>query len=109
MNFDDYQNEAKQFAAYDDESYPFIALAEEVGEFLSFAAKMARGDNLEARYGSVAAAREACLKEAGDVLWQLAQCMTEFEMSLQDAAELNIRKLTDRKERGVIRGSGDNR
>ena len=109
MNFADYQEQSKEFAAYEDESYPFIALAEEVGEFLSFAAKMARGDNLEERFGSVAAAREACLKEAGDVLWQLAQCLTEFEMDMQDAAELNIKKLTDRKQRGVIRGSGDNR
>jgi len=30
-------------------------------------------------------------------------------LSLQEIAELNIAKLVDRKNRGVLQGSGDNR
>lgn len=109
MNFIEYQTAAKEFAQYDEELYPFLGLAEEVGEFLSFAAKASRGDDLSKRYENEEALKSAVLKEAGDVLWQLSQCLEEMGLSMQEAAELNIRKLNDRKQRGVIKGSGDDR
>jgi NTP pyrophosphatase (non-canonical NTP hydrolase) len=109
MDFNQYQEAAKLFACYEQECYPFIGLAEEVGEFLSFAAKMARGDDLFTRYESEEQLKEAALKEAGDVLWMLSNCLDEHGLSLQEAAELNIKKLIDRKQRGVIRGHGDDR
>lgn len=109
MNFAEYQEKAKEFAQYDEEAYPFVALSEEVGEFLSYAAKALRGDDFSKRFESEEQFKRAILKEAGDVLWQLSQCLNEWGYSLQEAAEMNIEKLTDRKNRGVIRGSGDNR
>lgn len=109
MDFKQYQELAEAFAEYEQDEYPFVGLAEEVGEFLSFAAKKLRGDDLVARYGSLDKVKQAALKEAGDVLWQLTMCLKEHGLSLHDAAEMNIKKLTDRKARGVIRGSGDNR
>lgn len=109
INFNDYQVRARTFAEYSQECYPFIALAEEVGEFVSFAAKMARGDDLRRRFGTEESLQRAILKEAGDVLWQLSQCLEEYGLSLQDAAELNLEKLEDRQQRGVIKGSGDDR
>jgi NTP pyrophosphatase (non-canonical NTP hydrolase) len=48
-------------------------------------------------------------KEAGDVLWQLAGLCKVMGWTLEDVAEENLRKLADRKGRGVIDGSGDNR
>lgn len=109
MNFRDYQERAKEFAVYENDCYPFIGLAEEVGEFVSFAAKMARGDDMSKRYATEHDLRMAILKEAGDVLWQLALCLEEYELDMQDAAELNLRKLRDRSNRGVLRGYGDDR
>lgn len=109
MNFHDYQQHSRVFAVYEESSYPFLALAEEAGEFVGIKAKGLRGDDLLARYGSPSALKQAYLKEAGDVLWQLSQCLTELGLSLQDAAELNLKKLEDRLQRGVIKGTGDNR
>lgn len=109
MNFEEYQARAKAFAQYKHESYPFVGLAEEVGEFLSYAAKQLRGDDLNARYGSDRELTKAVLKEAGDVLWQLSACLNEYGLSLQEAAEMNLTKLEDRASRGVIKGSGDER
>lgn len=109
MDFSEYQEEAVGFRAYEDVNYPYLGLAEETGEFLGLFAKLARGDDVIARYGSLDAFEQAIKKEAGDVLWMLALCLEEAGCSLQDVAELNIKKLTDRKERGVIRGAGDER
>ena len=48
-------------------------------------------------------------KELGDVLWYLTQVATEFDLDLDELARRNLEKLFSRKERGVIRGDGDNR
>lgn len=110
MDFAEYQKQALQFAEYDLEQYPFMGLAEEVGEFISPAAKATRGDDMTKRFASKEEAKKYVLKEAGDVLWMLAACLHEYGgFSLQDAAEMNIKKLTDRRERGVIKGDGDER
>lgn len=52
---------------------------------------------------------EAIKSELGDLLWYVAQTATELGLSLGDIAISNIDKLQDRKERGVLQGSGDNR
>lgn len=109
MNFDQYQEKAAEFAAYTNEEYPLLGLAEETGEFLGIFAKITRGDDVVSRYGSVEALRDAVKKEAGDILWQLSQCLREADISMQEVAELNLSKLEDRKARGVIKGAGDDR
>lgn len=48
-------------------------------------------------------------KELGDVLWYVARASEELGYNLGDIAQENLDKLDDRKERGVIGGSGDNR
>lgn len=109
MNFQEYQQRAAQFAEYRGECYPFLGLAEETGEFLGLAAKIERGDDVVARFGSREAVREKAIKEAGDVLWMLSECLTVMGISLETVAQANLDKLLDRKARGVIKGSGDNR
>ena len=49
------------------------------------------------------------VKELGDVLWYLTRSANELGYSLVDVAEINLIKLTSRKERGVLQGSGDER
>ncbi len=53
--------------------------------------------------------RQQIASELGDVLWYVAALAKELSFSLGDIAQANLDKLADRKERGVIGGSGDNR
>ena len=47
--------------------------------------------------------------EIGDVLWYCALLAQEMEMDLGHIMENNLQKLADRKKRGTLSGSGDNR
>jgi NTP pyrophosphatase (non-canonical NTP hydrolase) len=47
--------------------------------------------------------------EIGDVLWYLVRVCDEMGYSFDAVARRNVRKLTDRKDRGVLKGSGDDR
>lgn len=115
-----YQERAYEFAAYGDQlEYPFLALGEEAGEVLGKIAKFVRKHNVPSGVAVIHAAepqgekaltlREDLLKELGDVQWQLAACCTELGVTLEEVQELNISKLSGRKERGTIVGEGDER
>lgn len=49
------------------------------------------------------------MKEAGDLLWYLANFAAELGVSLEEIAQANLDKLASRQARGVLGGSGDNR
>lgn len=53
--------------------------------------------------------RKKMLKELGDIQWYIAQLADLMGFSLEYVMENNIAKLQDRKERGVLSGSGDDR
>ena len=53
--------------------------------------------------------RTGAKRRIGDVLWYLAQLATEAGLDLEQIAENNLEKLLSRHERGVLRGSGDDR
>ena len=48
-------------------------------------------------------------KELGDVLWYVTRLAEELRYDLKEIFDLNIDKLQSRKDRGVLKGSGDNR
>ena len=48
-------------------------------------------------------------KEMGDVLWYLALLASDLNIPFHQIPLVNIAKLEDRRDRGVIQGSGDNR
>lgn len=48
-------------------------------------------------------------KEIGDVLWYIALLAHYMQIPLDDIATKNIDKLSSRKTRGKLAGSGDNR
>ena len=111
MDFNEYQNRTQDTAIYPGKGqvggilYTALGLGDEAGECLGKVKKMLRDDNsilTEER-------RNAIGKEIGDVQWYIAALAKECGLSLQDIAEANIAKLADRKVRGVLGGSGDNR
>lgn len=113
MNLNGYQNRAYVTAVFPQEaalSYLPLKLAGEAGEVAEKFGKLFRKHghaDYAAVYGSEINLDLA--KELGDVLWYVAILASKMGWSLNAIAELNLEKLRDRKERGVIDGSGDNR
>ncbi|HEX4799161.1 MAG TPA: nucleoside triphosphate pyrophosphohydrolase family protein [Candidatus Paceibacterota bacterium] len=113
MDFNTYQKKVQETAIYQNVGhnfvYPALGLAGETGEVVEKIKKLIRdNDTYDAAVVDVEK-RAEIQKEMGDVLWYLAQLSTEFGMSFEDVAQMNIEKLASRKERGVLHGSGDNR
>lgn len=86
-------------------TYPALGLVGEAGEIANKLKKVIR-DKSGVLSDEV---RESVSDELGDVLWYVAQLATEMGTDLDTIAQRNIDKLSSRKERGVIAGSGDNR
>lgn len=118
MNVNEYQLQAHSFADYAmpslhtdekevliDYCYPALALSEEAGEVAGKYAKAVRDCN-----GEIDAERkEAIVKELGDVTWFVAELCTLLNVSFEEVMQKNIDKLTSRRERNKIHGSGDDR
>lgn len=92
--------------------YPVLALNEEAGEVAGKVAKWVRKSatqTYEEANEAFEVLREDVKKELGDVLYSVAETARQFGFSLQDVVDLNEAKLSDRAERGVLVGEGDNR
>lgn len=108
MSLANYQLEARTTAIYPNETkviYPALGLAGEAGEICNKTKKILRDDagNLTDEK------RSQLIDELGDVLWYVANLATDLGVTLEEVARLNMAKLNSRKERGTIKGSGDNR
>lgn len=85
--------------------YPTLGLTNEAGEVAGKVKKIFRDKG-----GVIGDEDRAALKsELGDVLWYLAQICTDLDLSLQEVAEANLRKLARRREAGTLQGDGDDR
>jgi len=108
MNFNDYQKQAKSTAIFPrHEAFPYLSLGlvGEAGEVAEKAKKVIR-DN----YGVVSYdAEQDMVKEIGDVLWYCAVLLDHLGVRMDDAAQVNLDKLTSRKKRNKLQGSGDER
>ena len=105
MNFDEYQKAILEFKTYEgfwDVIYPTLELANESGELAGKIKKWIRGDYKDLD-------RDAIRDELGDILFPMAMLATALRIDLSSVATRNIEKLTDRKRRGKLQGSGDNR
>ena len=108
MKFKEYENEINKFAIYPEAgkgtpmalAYCALGLGGEAGEYSEKVKKLIRDGKLD---------KPLAVKELGDVLWYLTRSANELGYSLVDVAEINLVKLTSRKERGVLQGSGDER
>lgn len=111
--FDNYQDDAGITAIYPDSdtgspaalSYVILGLAGEAGELANKYKKILRDKggvpDLDDYHGIGT--------EIGGVLWYAARICEELGIKLSTVANENIRKLSDRKSRNVLRGSGDDR
>lgn len=111
MYFSDYQNEALKTAIYPGRlampglMYATLGLTNEAGELAGKLKKVLRDDNGVLIPGK----RKDIAKELGDCLWYCAAIADELGTTLDAIAADNLAKLSDRAERGVIGGSGDDR
>ena len=95
------------FSADDEDRDPFrslfimsLGLAGESGEVCEKIKKFIRDGNDD---------MELLKKELGDVIFYWARICRHFGMVPSDVIATNIKKLDDRRARGVRRGSGDTR
>jgi NTP pyrophosphatase (non-canonical NTP hydrolase) len=104
MELNEYQFKAKKTVTDTVDGraeYFALGLCGESGEVAEKIKKMLRDDN----FIDIAGLQ----KELGDVLWYLSQLSLCFGLDLEGIAKMNLKKLEDRKNRGVISGSGDDR
>ena len=105
----EYQEQACSTAIFPKEKateYLTMGLTGEAGEIANKVKKFIRDgappDEYEAKKIEIA-------YEIGDVMWYCAVLAAEMGMDLGHVMENNLRKLADRKARGALSGSGDNR
>lgn len=111
MEFNEYQEKAARTATFQDKlkeyklMYVCLGLAGETGELIEKIKKVIRNED-----GVISEEKREGIKyELGDILWYLSQIARTCDISLDDVAEGNIKKLADRAARGVIKSEGDTR
>jgi len=110
MTLNEYQTKTKETAIYPGQgtvaglTYCALGLGE-VGELQGKVKKILRDHNGE----TPQSIQNAIFYELGDVLWYIARTAEELGVSLEDVAIANINKLVARKEKGTLKGSGDER
>jgi NTP pyrophosphatase (non-canonical NTP hydrolase) len=110
MDFNDYQKRALTTNLAKDDRFlelmqQVLGLADEAGEVQSIFKKWIRDQ--DADFAKLDKAN--VIKELGDVLWYIAVIAHDLDIRLEDIAATNIEKLSSRKVRGTLTGSGDNR
>jgi NTP pyrophosphatase (non-canonical NTP hydrolase) len=113
MNFNEYQSQTQKTAfgyatsetenVSQKEAIQFLALAlnGESGEVAEKAKKYIRED--DEMYV------DGLRDELGDVLWYLTRLAVECDIDIEKVAQENVNKLTDRDNRDMITGMGDDR
>lgn len=113
MNLNDYVKWTDETAMYPEcgtgsvmaRAYVGHKLSGELGEVQEHLGKAIRDDG-----GAITPERlMEITKEIGDYLWYTARLISELGLDAEEILDINVAKLTSRKERGVIGGSGDNR
>jgi len=99
-----FTRDTKKYPSDVEMEYLMIGLANEVGEVLGKYKKHLRGDMMV-----LEDFRQGLIDELGDVMWYFARICDTLDVKMYEVMEKNIAKLTDRLDRGVIKGEGDKR
>ena len=108
MRLKEYQEATRETAVYPKEMavyYCALGLIGEAGEIANKVKKVIRDSNSHISIER----KKHIADEIGDVMWYVARLSDELGLSLEAIVNANITKLLDRKERGVLKGSGDSR
>lgn len=109
MNMDEYQKLAKRTAAPKDKNneifHLLLGLVGESGEIAEKMKKIVRDNGSD----FTTVDKDDLKKELGDILWYVAILADYFDISFEDIASTNVKKLASRQARGKLSGSGDNR
>jgi len=109
MNMNEYQAAALRTASPKDKKdevfHLVLGLCGESGEIAEKVKKIVRDHGSDFSKLN----KDDLVKELGDVLWYVAVLADHFDITFEEVAARNIAKLADRKNRGLISGSGDNR
>ena len=110
LTFNKYVEDSAQTAIYPTKFaiiYPALGLAGEAGEVANKIKKLLRDYDHDLNMVPEEMIEEICF-ELGDVLWYIAALVRDLDsFDLQTIAEHNMIKLLNRKQRGVLGGSGD--
>ena len=113
MTFLEYEEAAMNHAIYDNELvYPVLGLVSEAGEVADKVKKLMRADEIEIVDPAIDInfeQKKAIAQELVDVLWYITAAAGDIGYDLDEIAQLNIEKLSSRKRRGRLKGSGDHR
>jgi NTP pyrophosphatase (non-canonical NTP hydrolase) len=104
MRTAEYQNLVSSFDCHPAENKLHahaLGLCEEAGEFAGKLCKAHRKEELPDK--------RQLGDELGDVVWRVAALCNQLGYTMEHIMQMNIEKLTDRKQRGVIIGEGDDR
>ena len=107
-DLDMYQQVAKTTAIYPREQaiiYPTLGLTGEAGEVANKVKKIIRDDGYKNNESLV----QEISAEIGDCLWYISVLADDIGVKLSDIANSNLEKLENRKKKGTIHGSGDDR
>lgn len=107
MTFDDYQKQALMtlLDSAGNLTYVTLGLNSESGEVAEKIKKWIRDDDSDPKKLDKA----GIISELGDVLWYVAMLAKLLDYNLDEVAQNNLDKLSDRYKRGALHGSGDNR
>jgi NTP pyrophosphatase (non-canonical NTP hydrolase) len=110
MTFDEYQKAAYSTNIelndkFKDLIHHTLGLGDEAGEVQAIVKKWLRDQGSDFDKLDL----QNLKKELGDVLWHVAVLAEDLGLSLSEISDANVAKLADRKKRGVLGGSGDNR
>jgi len=110
MNLTEYQEKAKKTDLHtkveaNELDYYLLGLASETGDVLGRIKYVYR--DLGGKVNSTE--KEKIKKELGDLLWYLSAICDRFDFSLEDVAELNLKKLSNRMQNNTLHGEDPNR
>lgn len=107
MKLNEYQRKALETSMPECETYQYLSLAlcGESGEVAEKVKKVIRDRN--GRFFSPDISDIAL--ELGDCLWYLSVFANKLGFTLEQIAEMNLKKINDRIEHGTLHGEGDYR
>jgi len=119
MDANEYQKQALKFAVGLGVEHMAFGLLEEAGEVAGNLKRAYRGDDGYTEYSDASSlflsgvlspmAKAKIASELGDLAWYMSALAGELGFSFSEILEGNIAKLTERRARNAIRGSGDER